>query len=444
MPVFSSHLTDYEGLGVGRRIRAERQRRGLKLREVAEKLGWSAAKLSNIENDKLAIDLAQLRQMAEALEAPLGSFFPRSRIEHFLITRGAALHVDAPVARQLIGRDDGPPTHHNPVWPLAELFVGKHIEPVLARIQPLRDDDLHYIAHDHEEFMFVLHGEVETFLKTNDGLVREQLQAGDCLYFRSNLPHCHRSTSDRPAETINVMYSMRGAIDPNDAELPSATGRYYRRGVYADASMEASEKIALLRRAHGIALADLARDIGVGPRHLAEIERGETPAALDVLLKLARRFRRPIEYFFATTLDNQPYYSIQRAGKIQDVPPQHAIASDGQIDEAAVFRPLAREFPERGMHPYYVQVVANGEHAPRPHEHHGQEFVYVLEGEVELVTFAESERVELLRAGDCVFLESSIPHLFRGHSRNPYAATSAEIIDVLWSPLGENHLFRSS
>jgi transcriptional regulator with XRE-family HTH domain/quercetin dioxygenase-like cupin family protein len=441
MPVFSSHLMNYEGLGLGKRIRAERQRQGQTLRQLSERLGCSEAKLSNIETDKVALDLAELRQIAEALGMALAGFFPPSRVDHHLVTRASVVNLE-PVARTLIGPDAGPATHHNPVWPLAELFVGKHIEPVLARIQPLADQDMHFIAHDHEEFMFVLRGEVETLLKTNDGLVRENLRAGDCLYFRSNLPHCHRSTSAQPAETINVMYSMRGAIDPNDAELALSNERYYRRGVYADATMEASEKIALLRRTHGVALADLARDIGIGPRQLAEIERGQTPARIDVLLRLARRFRRPIEYFFSTTLDSQPYYFIQRAGTIRDLLPQYQIASDGTPESATMFRPLAGDFPDRGMHPYYVQVKANGSQPVHPRGHHGQEFVYVLDGEVELVTYGDTEQVELLRAGDSVFLESSIPHLLRGQSRNPFAEISAEIIDVLWSPLGEDYLFR--
>lgn len=76
------------------------------------------------------------------------------------------------------------------------------------------------------------------------------------------------------------------------------------------------------------------------------------------------------------------------------------------------------------------------------HEHHGQEFIYVLDGEVELVTrVGEEEIVEPLRPGDSVFLESSVPHLLRGRSRNPYAETSAQVIVVFWNPLGESYLF---
>ena len=76
------------------------------------------------------------------------------------------------------------------------------------------------------------------------------------------------------------------------------------------------------------------------------------------------------------------------------------------------------------------------------HEHHGQEFMYVLEGELELITYAGSQRVtETLRAGDSCYLDSSVPHLLHSSTRNPYSETSAAVIDVFWCPLGEAYLF---
>lgn len=443
MPVFSSHLLDYKGLGIGKRIREERQRKGHTLRELARKIGASEAKLSNIETGKVSLDLAELGQLAEALEVPMPAFFPRDRLYHYFIKHNEEVAGERPIVRHLIGPEAGPPTHHNPVWPLAQPFVGKHMEPLLAQIRPLSDEELHFIGHDHEEFMFVLRGDVETLLKTNEGLVTERLQPGDCIYFRSNLPHCHRSATSQPAETINVIYSLRGAIDPDDGELRSPGRRFYRRGVYADATREAAEKIALLRRSHGATLAELARDVGVGVRHLADIESGKKAPDVALLLRLARQFRRPIEYFFATTLDSQPYYFLQRGAAIAHLPVQHRKTSEGQDGiQANVFRPLAAGFPERGLHPYYVQVKASPPESVTLHEHHGQEFIYVLDGEVELVTRAgEEEIVEPLRPGDSVFLESSVPHLLRGRSRNPYAETSAQVIVVFWSPLGESYLF---
>jgi transcriptional regulator with XRE-family HTH domain len=443
MPVYSSHLVDYRGLGVGRRIREERQRKKLTLRQLAEKVYVSEAKLSNIENDKVSLDLAELARLAKALDILLGSFFPRTNVQHYLVRRGSELAAELPVSRDLLGPEPGRSKHHNSVWPLAELFVGKHIEPVLAQIRPLPPAGTHYIVHDHEEFMFVLKGRVETSLKTNEGVITELLEPGDSIYFRSNLPHCHRSCSDEPAEALNVFYSLRGAIDPSDGEFRAPGRRFYRRGVYGDAPREASEKIGLLRRSYGSTLAELASQIGIGSHQLAQIESGEKAADIDVLLRLARHFRRPIEYFFATTLESQPYYFIQRGSELKAAPVYQWRHTNGQEGPRSndVFRPLAAGFPERGFHPYYVQVITTATDKVRPHEHAGEEFVHILEGELELVTYGPEERIEILYPGDSLFLDSSVPHLLRGRSRNPYAKTHAELIEIFWTPMDEDHLF---
>jgi transcriptional regulator with XRE-family HTH domain/quercetin dioxygenase-like cupin family protein len=442
MPVFATHLLDYAGLGIGTRVREERVRVGWTLRELALKLGVSEAKLSNMERGKVSLDLAELALIAQALGAPLPTFFPPDTVRHYYIKRHEEVSAEAPIVRELLGPEAGPSTHHNPVWPLADPFVGKHMEPIIAEIQPLPDDQLHFIAHDHEEFMFVLSGEVETRLKTNDGVAVEHLSAGDALYFRSNLPHCHRSASNQPARTINIIYSLRGAIDPDDSELSASGRRFYRRGVYADPVREAAAKIALLRRSRGLTLAELAEEIGIGSRQLAAIEEGEKAPALDLLLRLARYFRRPMEYFFATTLDHQPYYFLQRGSDIATRPLHRRRASaDHHLDDIA-FRALAEGFPDRGLHPYYGQAKANHAEPPLLHEHHGQVFVYVLQGEIELVAQVGGHiATEPLRAGDSVFFESSVPHRVRGRSHNPLSAAAAELIVVFWSPLGETYLF---
>ena len=404
-------------------------------------MGLSEATLSNIETDKASLDLAELSRVASALNLPFASLLPRSRISHYLIKRASDLANDPMILRPLAGPEPGPSVHHNPVWPLAEWFVGKHMEPLLVEIRPLPDKELHYIAHDHEEFMFVLRGEVETLLKTNEGLVKEHLRAGDCIYFRSNLPHCHRSATSESADAINVIYSLRGPIDPDDSELGSFGRRFYRRGVYADATGEAGEKIGLLRRSNGLTVAELARDMQLGVRLLAEIERGERAAKIDLLIRLARRFRRPIEYFFSTTLESQPFYSVQRAAQISQISAHHRrYEAESPPTSSRVYRPLALGFADRGLHPYYLQFF-NGDPDGRLHQHHGQEFIYVLDGELEFVTGSDGGQTELLHPGDSIFLDSSVPHQLRGHSRNPFAAASAEVLEVFWTPLGIGYLF---
>ncbi len=444
MPVYGSHVVDGTEPTLGQRIRQQRLAKRVTLRQLADSLGVSMAKLSNIENDKGTIDLAELGQIAAALSVPLVTLFPRSRITHYLVRRSSEIARQSRVLRELVGPEPGPALHHNPIRSLAEPFIGKHMEPLLVDIQPLADDQLQYVAHDHEEFLFVLRGEVEILIKGDGLLRREVLQRGDSVYFRSSLPHCTRSAGSVPAETLHVIYSIRGVIDSDDGEIGALGRRFYRRGVYEDVVREAGEKVALLRRAHGLTRGALAGDVGIGVRRLAQIEEGETAPDIDLLIRLARRFRRPTEFFVASTLETEPAYFVQRARDIDDVPVQRRRSLNGRMNERAgnAYRAMASGFPNRGLHPYYVRFREHVVNSVEFDNHHGEEFVYVLDGELEFLTSGvEGETSEVLRPGDCLFVDSGIPHWLRGSSRNPFASAASEAIVVFWAPLGEHYLF---
>ena len=94
------------------------------------------------------------------------------------------------------------------------------------------------------------------------------------------------------------------------------------------------------------------------------------------------------------------------------------------------------------MYPFLIRLLNVDIDTLTLHEHHGHEFIYVLDGELELRTYVGEELVtEILRPGDSCYLDSTVPHLVRGVTRSPYARLSAEVIDVFWSPLGEGYLF---
>jgi hypothetical protein len=94
------------------------------------------------------------------------------------------------------------------------------------------------------------------------------------------------------------------------------------------------------------------------------------------------------------------------------------------------------------MYPYFIRLRNASDEALVAHEHHSHEFIYVLEGEVEVSSLASDREVrETLQPGDCCYLDSTVPHLVRGRTRNPYSETAADVIDVFWSPLGERSLF---
>ncbi len=439
VPVFSDPASDYRSLRLGQSIRERRQEKGWTLRDLSSRLAISIASLSAIENDKAALDTQRLVLIADALGVRPDALFPRSRSCHYHVVRRSTFDTTPALALPVTDHAGGSTTiPQSQMWPLAFQFIGKHIEPFRIEVPFVGENELPYLSHHLEEFFFVLHDEVELRVKTPDGLVVEPLAAGDCAYFLSQLPHSIRSIGARPAELMSLLYSGYGTTDTEfgNATVHSADsppGDFTERVAY---------RIQTLRQAEGVAMRDLAADLRIGLRRLKEIELGRRAPSIDLLLRICLRFRRPIEYFLTATFTQRPFLFVQHAADIGSLPvrTRRRLVDRGWAETQ--FRSLASGFGPRGMYPYYVKLRHPGGPNITLHEHHGQEFVHVLNGEVTLLTVRDGERVEeRLSAGDVCFVDSTVPHRFLGEGRNPYGGSSAELIDVFWCPLGEGYLF---
>ena len=437
MPVYTSAISDYSDLRLGQTIREHRKRRGWTLQDLASRVSMSVAGLSKIENEKAILDLERLVTIADALGVRPDLMFPKNPSRHFQVMHRAVIDKLPPSPLKRIDRSSGTVTaHHNLLRPLADEFVGKHIEPFHVEVLVVPDADVRLICHHHEEFFFVLRGEVECFIKTPEGPARETIGVGDCVYLRSNLPHCIRALGGQPAYTMNVVHSPYGSTD-SDGE----TAFCFKDDIQ-NLTEQIADQVTALREARGLSAAEFARALDIGVPQLADVERARRPASIDLLLRACRRFRKPFEYFLSRTIAHPPFYFIQRASTIGRVPVR---ARRKLVDKGWAltrFRSLASGFSPREMYPYYVKIRAPGPDNSTLHEHHGQEFVYVLSGEVTLITVLDGKRVrETLTAGDTCFLDSTVPHRFAGEGVSPYDDSSAELIDVFWCPLGESYLF---
>lgn len=438
MPVYSSHLVSYEGLRVGERIRTERQARGLTLRSLAEASSISTARLSEIENGLHVIDLGQVLRIAAALGLPPDHFVPTDTRRPYHITREADARAKPPSGITSEGTGAG----HADVRlsPLADLFVGRHMEPAFGRILPGPVGALQWSHQHEEEFLFVLRGRIELSIHTPGGVVREKLAAGDAVYFRSDLLHALRSLDEEPAETIQVFCSLSGLTKTGFGVSISEVQQ--DRGL--DVAQQTGHKLRLLREMHGWPEPRVAEMVSVPERQLRQIERGDRPVPLDLMLALAKLYRRPLRELLGQPAGNGPHYYVQRADQ--------TAAQPSRTRRTPVERPAAPKsktcqafsggYPGRSMYPYLLRLLNVDIETLTMHEHHGQEFVYVLDGELELTTFVGDEQVkDILRPGDSCYLDSSVPHLLRGQTRSPFSKTMAEVIDVFWCPLGEGYLF---
>jgi transcriptional regulator with XRE-family HTH domain len=444
MPVYSSHLVRYEDLDLGGRIREQRQRQGLKLKEVAARVNISAARLSEIETGRHVPDLRQVLALADALSAPADLFLPVDIRVPYQITRDEELRTHPPRHVRVTGSKRGRTKHQSEFWPLADLFIGRHLEPTLGRILPDTSDPPEFWYHHEEEFDFVLKGTLEFLVRTPQGICRETLRRGDCVFFRSDLPHSLRSLEAEPAEVILVLASTSASVETGFDSLSYFGSVFAADEQDADLPRQIGERLRALREARAWTVEQLASVVGLTERQLGRIEEGARAVPMNAMLPLARALGKPLGELLGRIPDEGPYYFVQRSSDIARIPTRtrRTPVERPSAPPSKSCRPLARGFPARHMFPYLVSLLNVDVETLNLHEHHGHEFIYVLDGELEFTTYAEDKRVtEILRPGDSCYLDCSVPHLVRGQTRNPFSETSAEVIDVFWSPLGESYLF---
>ena len=444
MPVFESHLGDYGEWKTGSRMCEERQRLGLTLQELASRCGLSIARLSQIENGLSIPDVEQAHDIARALNLSLDFFLPSDRALPYQLARYREVTLAA-LERDRFARVRVMATGGSLRWSTD----GAVASPADSRAHTT------VTSSSRTGIRLRLEGQVEFVLKTAEGEHREELQRGDCIYIRAHHLHAFRCVDAHPAECIHVLSSPSAGglsgfewlpdtfagrrngdgpgkgVAPFDSELPTLLGA----------------ELAALRRARGWTTAELAQIArikraagGTGrerrsdsaARRAGQIRAcvRETPART-----VARPARRASVLFHSTFVRNTG--PAGAAAARPDSPPRRANAQQ--------LSPAVRPVPNGPHLPLPVRIRNIDMQMLVPHDHHGQEFVYVLSGEIELVTYAEDQKVcTVLGAGDSCFLDatSSAPAARRDSQSVP--ASSAELIDVYWCSLGERYLFDTS
>lgn len=183
---------------IGNKVRDLRQKNRYTLQDLAVKTGLSKPFLSQIENDHVVPPVATLLKLARALNVGMGYFFQdESESEKISVTR--------PWERIRVERRP-----HQEKGEVNYVYIAletkktnKSMEPLLVEF-PIQDtDDMVFMSHDGEEFLYVLEGTVE--FRTIDRV--EILEPGDSIYFESDLSHSFRCISDKPAKALAVIWS---------------------------------------------------------------------------------------------------------------------------------------------------------------------------------------------------------------------------------------------
>jgi transcriptional regulator with XRE-family HTH domain len=160
-----------------------------------------------------------------------------------------------------------------------------------------------------------------------------------------------------------------------------------------------------LRAKRRLSLAQVAQSVGISVGFLSALERSQMSGSVGTLRKLARFYKTNIlDFFDGTGISSRQVRPEQR--KVLEAGSgvrMELLAWGNTVMEPHLFRVA----PEAGSGESYT--------------HEGEEFLYVLRGQLTIMLENEEYR---LKAGDSFYFESATPH----HWRNPGRAETW----VLW------------
>lgn len=184
---------EQELLEVGSRMRQLRERQGLTIQELSRLSGIEADTLSRIESGEMQPQLGTVLKLAKSLEGDLGSLISGEGEKPYAITRKSE-------RKQVVrsgSRESGQAQYA--YKSLAPEVRGRHMEPLLVRLQPNPEEEPS--VHQGEEFIFVLEGNVLLQM----GEERFELEPGDSAYYQSTHPHLVTALEDS-ATILAVIY----------------------------------------------------------------------------------------------------------------------------------------------------------------------------------------------------------------------------------------------
>lgn len=167
--------------------------------------------------------------------------------------------------------------------------------------------------------------------------------------------------------------------------------------------LQVGEKIKRFREDHNLTLKDMAERTGFSTAVLSQIENHLISPPLGTLIRLARALDVRPGHFFDQHPD-RPFTIVRK----EERRPVSRFASKRGIQYGYSYESLGHDMKDRHMEPFLVTLEPATLASPKPASHEGEEFLFVLEGEM-VVTLGEYS--DVLQPGDAVYYDSNIPHL---------------------------------
>jgi len=186
-----------------------------------------------------------------------------------------------------------------------------------------------------------------------------------------------------------------------------------------DLATQIGKKLKELRKELDLTLKRLAEETKLSVPLLSRIENGIVMPSIPTLQEIANVLKVDVGYFFKK--EDEKGYVIRRQGERKI-----SYAKKGAKRRKAVYitELLAEGMDNPFMEPAIVTLIGKEEDT-KLSTHVGQEFFYVLEGEMELTLGAKKY---ILGKGDSAYWNGSVPHKGVSLSKKPAKTLNVHMI----------------
>lgn len=172
------NAADKLNVSLGKRMRALRMERDMKIIDLANKTGLTSSTISQVERSKISPTIATLKKIAQALERPLGDFFDAPPDGG-----GTSIPKPSPVVhqeqRKLLSPGKGV------TFQLLNPDLSGPIELIYNIYEPGAGTGGDQYCHPGSECGLILEGELLITIREKEYLLKE----GDSITFDSSEPH---------------------------------------------------------------------------------------------------------------------------------------------------------------------------------------------------------------------------------------------------------------
>lgn len=179
------------------------------------------------------------------------------------------------------------------------------------------------------------------------------------------------------------------------------------------------ERIRKIREDMGYSLEEVSRMTGMSSSVLSQIENHMSSPSLGVLIKLSKALEVPLGRFLGEERE-EPFTIVRR----DERKPTARFGTKAGVKYGYSYESLGHGMKDRHMEPFLVTLEGVDDPSLlQPSSHEGEEFIFVLEGEVEVELAGHKD---VLQPGDAIYYHSKLPHLVKAKYRE------AKILAVIY------------